>query len=94
MGTRSYIVSGRGHKAGLCSAPHGAGRRFSRTQARKRFSADDLAQAMQGIEYRHGAAWIDEIPAAYKDIDVVMEDAKELVRIDFELRQVLNVKGE
>jgi tRNA-splicing ligase RtcB (3'-phosphate/5'-hydroxy nucleic acid ligase) len=49
---------------------------------------------MQGIEYRHGAAWIDEIPAAYKDIDVVMEDAKDLVRIDFELRQILNVKGE
>ena len=94
MGTHSYVVSGRGHKAGLCSAPHGAGRRFSRAQARKRFTADDLAQAMQGIEYRHGDAWIDEIPAAYKDIDVVMEDAKELVRTDFELRQILNVKGE
>jgi tRNA-splicing ligase RtcB len=94
MGTRSYIVTGLGNKAGLCSAPHGAGRRFSRTEARRRFTADELAQAMQGIEYRHGEAWIDEIPAAYKDIDVVMEDARELVSIDFELRQILNVKGE
>jgi len=94
MGTRSYIVTGRGNKAGLCSAPHGAGRRFSRTEARRRFSTEDLAQAMQGIEYRHGDAWVDEIPAAYKDIDVVMHDARELVSIDFELRQILNVKGE
>ena len=94
MGTHSYIVTGLGNKAGLCSAPHGAGRRFPRTEARRRFTADDLAQAMRGIEYRHGDAWIDEIPGAYKDIDVVMEDARELVKIDFELRQILNVKGE
>jgi tRNA-splicing ligase RtcB (3'-phosphate/5'-hydroxy nucleic acid ligase) len=94
MGTRSYIVTGLGNKAGLCSAPHGAGRRFSRTEARRRFTADDLAQEMRGIEYRHGEAWIDEIPSAYKDIDVVMQDARELVSIDFELRQILNVKGE
>ena len=94
MGTRSYIVTGLGNKAGLCSAPHGAGRRFSRTEARRRFTADDLAHAMRGIEYRHGDAWIDEIPGAYKDIDVVMDDARELVKIDFELSQILNVKGE
>jgi tRNA-splicing ligase RtcB (3'-phosphate/5'-hydroxy nucleic acid ligase) len=94
MGTRSYIVTGLGNKAGLCSAPHGAGRRFSRTEARRRFTADDLARAMEGIEYRHGEAWIDEIPSAYKDIDEVMADARELVRVDFELRQILNVKGE
>jgi tRNA-splicing ligase RtcB len=94
MGTRSYIVTGRGNKAALCSAPHGAGRRFSRTEARRRFTADDLARAMRGIEYRHGDAWIDEIPSAYKDIDVVMEDARELVSVDVELRQILNVKGE
>jgi tRNA-splicing ligase RtcB len=62
MGTRSYIVRGKGNAAGLCSAPHGAGRRFSRTEARKRFTADDLAERMRGIEYRHGEEWIDEIP--------------------------------
>ncbi|MGU3650650.1 RtcB family protein [Mycolicibacterium sp. A43C] len=93
MGTRSYVVTGLGHPGGLCSAPHGAGRRFSRTEARKRFTVEDLADRMKGIEYRHGEEWVDEIPDAYKDIDVVMADAADLVRIDHTLRQVLNVKG-
>lgn len=93
MGTRSYVVRGKGNPAGLCSAPHGAGRRFSRNEARRRFTADDLAQRMQGIEYRHGEQWVDEIPDAYKDIDVVMADAASLIEIEHELRQVLNVKG-
>lgn len=94
MGTRSYVVRGKGSKAGLCSAPHGAGRKYSRTKARQMFTADDLAAAMVGIEYRHGEAWIDEIPQAYKDIDQVMHDARDLVEIVAELRQVLNVKGQ
>lgn len=94
MGTRSYIVRGKGNPAALCSAPHGAGRRFSRRKARELFTADDLATAMVGIEYRHGATWIDEIPGAYKDIDQVMADASELVEVVTTLRQVMNVKGE
>jgi tRNA-splicing ligase RtcB (3'-phosphate/5'-hydroxy nucleic acid ligase) len=94
MGTRSYIVRGKGNPAGLCSAPHGAGRRYSRRKARELFTLDDLATAMTGIEYRHGEAWIDEIPGAYKDIDQVMADASELVEVVTTLRQVMNVKGE
>ncbi|MGJ0120392.1 RtcB family protein [Williamsia sp. MIQD14] len=93
MGTRSYIVTGRGHGGALCSAPHGAGRRFSRREAKRRFTEADLAAAMTGIEYRHGAEWVDEIPQAYKDIDVVMADAERLVSVDHTLRQILNVKG-
>lgn len=93
MGTRSYVVRGKGNTAGLCSAPHGAGRRFSRTEARKRYTADDLADRMKGIEYRHGDEWVDEIPDAYKDIDIVMADAADLVDIEHTLRQILNVKG-
>lgn len=93
MGARSYVVRGKGNPTSLCSAPHGAGRRYSRTQARKLFTANDLALAMQGVEYRHGDAWVDEIPQAYKDIDVVMADAADLVDVTAELRQVLNVKG-
>ena len=93
MGTRSYIVRGKGNAAGLCSAPHGAGRRYSRRKARELFTADDLAARMVGIEYRHGDEWVDEIPDAYKDIDVVMADAAELVDVEHTLRQVLNVKG-
>ncbi|AMS02614.1 tRNA splicing ligase [Gordonia phage Yvonnetastic] len=93
MGTKSYVVVGQGNSSGLYSAPHGAGRNFSRTEARKRFTADDLAKAMEGIEYRHGEEWIDEIPAAYKDIDQVIEDAKDLVTVETTLKQLVNIKG-
>jgi tRNA-splicing ligase RtcB (3'-phosphate/5'-hydroxy nucleic acid ligase) len=93
MGTKSYVVRGKGNSAGLCSAPHGAGRRFSRTKAKELFTEDDLAREMIGIEYRHGPEWIDEIPSAYKDIDVVMRDAEPLVEVVTTLRQIMNVKG-
>lgn len=93
MGTRSYVVVGKGSAAGLCSAPHGAGRRFSRNEARKRYSVEDLRNRMTGIEFRDGEEFVDEIPDAYKDIDVVMADAVDLVEVEHELRQILNVKG-
>jgi tRNA-splicing ligase RtcB (3'-phosphate/5'-hydroxy nucleic acid ligase) len=93
MGTPSYVVRGKGNPASLCSAPHGAGRRFSRSEARRRFTVDDLAERMKGIDYRHGAPWVDEIPDAYKPIDVVMEDSRDLVEVVTTLRQVVNVKG-
>ncbi len=94
MGTRSYVVTGKGNEMSLCSAPHGAGREYSRTQARKTFTQADLRRRMEGIEYRDHAAFIDEIPDAYKDIDVVMADAADLVEIDHTLRQIVNVKGQ
>lgn len=93
MGAKSYIVRGLGNEHGLYSAPHGAGRVLSRTQAKKRFTADDLASRMGEIVYRHGDAWVDEIPDAYKPIDQVMEDASDLVEVVHELRQIMNVKG-
>ncbi len=93
MGTSSYVVEGKGNPTALRSAPHGAGRRFSRTEARRRFTAEDLDKRMDGIVYRHGEEWIDEIPDAYKDIDVVMADSADLVAVRHTLRQVLNVKG-
>jgi tRNA-splicing ligase RtcB len=93
MGTRSYVVRGKGNPDSLCSAPHGAGRRFSRSEARRRFTAADLAARMEGIEYRHGDAWVDEIPDAYKPIDVVVADSSDLVEVVTTLRQVVNVKG-
>jgi len=94
MGTRSYIVSGMAHPMSFNSAPHGAGRRFSRTKAKQTFTLADLQRSMAGIEFHAKAAFIDEIPAAYKDIDQVMEHAKELVTIDHTLKQIINVKGE
>lgn len=94
MGTRSYIVSGLGNKMSFNSAPHGAGRRFSRGEARKRFTIEDLDIAMVGIVHRRSDVLIDEIPQAYKDIDEVMENAKELVKIEHTLKQILNCKGD
>ena len=94
MGTASYVVSGLGNKVALNSAPHGAGRNFSRSAARRQFTADDLRAAMTGIEYRDTDAFIDEIPAAYKDIDQVMADAVDLVEVRHTLRQIVNVKGD
>lgn len=93
MGTASYVVEGLGNPLALHSAPHGAGRVYSRTRARKTFTLEDLAAAMVGVEYEHSAAFLDEIPAAYKDIDQVMADAADLVRVRHTLRQIVNVKG-
>ena len=94
MGTASYVVAGLGNPASLNSSPHGAGREYSRTAARKTFSLAELKRAMDGIEFRATEAFIDEIPAAYKPIDVVMRDAQDLVRIRHTLRQLINVKGD
>lgn len=94
MGTASYVVVGKGNVASLCSAPHGAGRNFSRATARKTFTHEQLREAMTGIEYRDTDEFIDEIPGAYKDIDVVMADAADLVEIRHTLRQLVNVKGD
>lgn len=94
MGTRSYVVVGKGNKLALDSAPHGAGRVHSRAAARRAFSGDDLRAAMGDIEYRDTEAFVDEIPAAYKDIDQVMEDAEDLVEVRHVLRQIVNVKGD
>lgn len=94
MGTASYVVVGKGNPASLCSAPHGAGREYSRSAARKKFTHDQLREAMTGIEYRDTDEFIDEIPAAYKDIDRVMADAADLVEIRHTLHQLVNVKGD
>ena len=94
MGTASYVVSGLGNPVALQSSPHGAGRRFSRTAARKKFTQDELRAAMAGIEYRDTDAFLDEIPGAYKDIDQVMADAADLVETVHTLRQIVNVKGD
>jgi tRNA-splicing ligase RtcB len=94
MGTQSYIVSGLENELSYHSAPHGAGRRMSRHQAKKKFSMSDFESAMRGIECRHSSALIDELPGAYKDIDEVMQNSKELVTVEHTLKQIVNVKGD
>ncbi len=94
MGTKSYVVTGKGNKLALNSSPHGAGREYSRSAARRKFRLEHLDDAMRGIEWRRTDAFLDEIPAAYKDVDVVMADAADLVDIQHTLRQIVNVKGD
>jgi len=94
MGTASYVVKGLGNRAALCTAPHGAGRAYGRKHAERTFTTEQLRESMAGIEWSGSSALLDEIPAAYKDIDQVMEDAKDLVEIRHTLRQIVNVKGE
>ena len=93
MGRQSYIVRGKGDRDSLCSCSHGAGRRMSRTQARRTFTAEHLAEQTRGIECRKDAGVVDEIPSAYKDLDEVMANQSDLVDIVHTLRQVVNVKG-
>lgn len=95
MGTRSYIVSGRGNEDSWTSCAHGAGRRMGRGQAKRTFTVDDLTAAMAGKSWLRdrAASLLDEIPASYKDIDQVMADQGDLVVVDNVLTQVLNFKG-
>ncbi|WP_432896183.1 RtcB family protein [Micromonospora matsumotoense] len=93
MGTGSYIVRGRGNPDAYCSASHGAGRRMSRTKAKRTFSTADLAQQTAGVECRKDAGVVDEIPGAYKDITEVMAQQDDLVEVVAHLKQVVCVKG-
>jgi tRNA-splicing ligase RtcB len=93
MGAASYVVTGKGNRLSLNSAPHGAGREYSRAAARKRFTREDLDTRMAGISWGESNAFLDEHPDAYKDIDVVMADAADLVEVRHTLRQIINVKA-
>lgn len=93
MGTGSYVVRGVGSAASFYSASHGAGRRMSRSKARKMFTTEDLAAQTIGVESRKDAGVVDEIPAAYKDIDSVIAAQTDLVEVVAHLRQVVCVKG-
>lgn len=93
MGARSYIVRGRGNRDSFCSCSHGAGRRMSRTQAKREFTVEDHVAATAGVECRKDADVIDETPGAYKDIDAVMAAQEDLVEIIHTLKAVVCVKG-
>ncbi|SDZ85360.1 RtcB family protein [Microbulbifer marinus] len=93
MGAKSFIVRGRGNADSFCSCAHGAGRKMSRTAARKRFTRGDLEEQTRGIQCRKDSGVIDEIPAAYKDIDQVMQNQSDLVDVVHTLRQVICIKG-
>lgn len=94
MGTRSYIVKGKGSPASYNSS-HGAGRRLSRGQARRSLSVESLTSAMADRTWNadKAALLLDEHPGAYKDIDQVMADQADLVDVQHTLRQLFNYKG-
>jgi len=93
MGARSYIVRGKGNPESFHSCAHGAGRRMSRNEAKRRFSQADLEVQTQGVECRKDKGVLDEIPAAYKDIEKVMADQTDLIEVVHTLKQVVCVKG-
>lgn len=93
MGARSFIVRGKGNKASFCSCSHGAGRVMSRTQAKKQFNRRDVEAQTHGVECRKDKGIVDEIPAAYKNIDTVMANQSDLVDVVHTLKQVVCVKG-
>jgi tRNA-splicing ligase RtcB (3'-phosphate/5'-hydroxy nucleic acid ligase) len=93
MGTRSYIVRGLGNAESFESASHGAGRRMSRHAAKKRFTLRDLVEQTKGVECRKDRGVLDEIPSAYKRIDKVMAEQRDLVEVVAELKQVMCIKG-
>jgi tRNA-splicing ligase RtcB len=93
MGARSYIVRGKGVKDSFQSCAHGAGRRMSRSAATKSFRPQDVVSQTAGVVCRKDKGVIDEIPAAYKNIDEVMANQSDLVDIVHTLKQVICVKG-
>ncbi len=93
MGAKSFIVRGLGNAQSFSSASHGAGRRMSRGEARRRYTVADLREQTAGVECRKDAHVLDEAPKAYKRIDQVMAQQADLVEVVAELKQVVCVKG-
>lgn len=93
MGAKSYIVRGKGNAESFSSCSHGAGRKMGRKEAERQFTVDDLIEQTKGIECPKDRDRVDEIPAAYKDIDSVMENQSDLIEIVHVLKQIVNVKG-
>lgn len=93
MGACSYIVEGLGNEESFCSSSHGAGRKMSRTEAKKRFSVNELKAQTKGVVCRKDAGVLDEIPKAYKSIEAVMAQQSDLTKTIHELKQILCIKG-
>ncbi|MFD6531832.1 RtcB family protein [Streptomyces sp. NPDC060184] len=93
MGTGSYIVKGLGNEKSFNSASHGAGRRMSRMAAKRRFTTKDLEEQTRGVECRKDSGVVDEIPGAYKPIEKVIDQQRDLVEVVAKLKQLVCVKG-
>ena len=96
QGTCSYIVEGLGNESSLCSCSHGAGRKMSRMKAKQTLTVEEEAKRLNDLGIVHSIRNIDDLdeaPSAYKAIDVVMEEQKDLVKILVKLSPLGVVKG-
>lgn len=93
MGAKSFIVRGKGNPESFHSCSHGAGRKMSRSAAKKQFTVQDHEIATMGVECRKDDGVLDETPSAYKDIDEVMANQSDLVDVVHTLKQIVCVKG-
>jgi len=93
MGAKSFIVRGKGNPQSFSSCSHGAGRKMSRSAAKRKYSEQDVVQQTRGVECRKDKGVIDEIPEAYKDIDQVMDNQRDLIEVVHTLKQIVCVKG-
>lgn len=96
QGTKSYIVKGLGNKESFCSCSHGAGRIMGRKQAQRKLNLSIEIEKLNSQGIIHNVKTIkdlDEAPGAYKDINIVMENQKDLVEILVELTPLGTVKG-
>ena len=96
QGTASYIVCGLGNKASMMSCSHGAGRKIGRRKAQELLSVESECALLDSKGIIHSIKTekdLDEAPSAYKDIDVVMEEQKDLVKIITKLEPLAVIKG-
>ena len=93
MGDCSYIVRGLGNLNSYCSCSHGAGRKYSRGEAKRRFSIYNHEESTSNIECRKDKDILDETPLAYKYIDSVIKAQSNLVEVVYKLKQIICVKG-
>ena len=97
QGTMSYIVEGLGNPDSFMSCSHGAGRKMSRAQAKKRLDLDAEISMMDDQDIVHGirnTGDLDEAPSAYKDISEVIANEADLVTPIVELRPLAVLKGD
>ncbi len=95
MGAATHIVKGKGNLDSYNSAPHGAGRMMSRTAAKRQLDLEEFKAQMEDRVWddRNAKALLDEAPLAYKPIETVMEDSKDLVDTVTVLKAFINYKG-
>ncbi len=96
QGTKSYIVKGKGNQESFMSCSHGAGRKMGRNEAIKTLNLEEEIKKLDDMGVMHairGVKDLDEAPGSYKDIDIVMENQKDLVEILVELTPLAVIKG-